>query len=63
MVEPCKSKRKTSKSYLQGKCIVESPEKSKKKSMPKIDGVLRRKRKFLLAAKKVKVLFWTCFTL
>lgn len=61
IVEARKSKRKTSKPDLKGKGVAFSSKKPKKKSMLRINEVLKRKRKFLLestiAAKKAKVDF------
>lgn len=61
MAEPCKSKRKTSKTDHKRKGTAESPEKSKKKSMPKMYEVSKMKRKFLaksqLTVKKAEVHF------
>lgn len=64
VVKPCTSRRKTFEP-LKGKCVALSPEKLKKKSMPKIDEVSQGRKKFLddttIAAKKEKVLFeFTC---
>lgn len=49
VVEPGKSKRKMSKADPKGKCIDLPPEELRKKSMPKIEEVPRRKRKSLLS--------------